>query len=141
MTATLCTHMHPAIPIAMTILCVRNQWQLASGNEYVYMTIIVPSQSRLLFFLCHPYMWSCSIFKIFHLLVSDLVIVGNLMACLLSYLYGYISPFNMYCLRHLFTCKQYCLQTCIYEQSLSVMETYIPTKFNEHMASYLSYGC
>ena len=54
------------------------------------------------------------------------------MACLLPYLYSYISPFIMYYLRHLllFTCKQSCLQTCKYDQSLSVMETYIPTKFH-----------
>ena len=29
----------------------------------------------------------------------------------------------------LFTCKQGCLQTCKYDQSLSVTETYIPTSF------------
>ena len=54
------------------------------------------------------------------------------MACLLSYLYCYISPFIMYCLRHLllFTSKQGCLQTCKYDQSLSIMKTYIPTKFH-----------
>ena len=48
------------------------------------------------------------------------------------YLYSYISPFIMYYLKHLmmFTCKQSCLQTCKYGQSLSVTETYIPTKFN-----------
>ena len=45
-------------------------------------------------------------------------------------LYSYISPFIMYCLRHLLllTCKQGCLQMCQYDQSLSIMETYIPTK-------------
>ena len=54
------------------------------------------------------------------------------MACLLSYLYSYVSPFIMYCLRHLllFTCKQGCLQTCKYNQSHPVTETYIPTKFH-----------
>ena len=54
------------------------------------------------------------------------------MACLLSYLYCYISPFIMYCLRHLllFTWKQGCLQTCKYDQSLSVTEIYVPTKFH-----------
>ena len=54
------------------------------------------------------------------------------MACLLSCLYSYTSPFIIYRLRHLllFTCKQGCLQTCKYYQSLSVMETYIPTKFH-----------
>ena len=38
----------------------------------------------------------------------------------------------MYCLRHLllFTCKQGCLQTCKYDQSLPVTETYVPTKFH-----------
>ena len=53
------------------------------------------------------------------------------MACLLSYLYSYISPFIMYCLRHLllFTCKQGCLLTYEYEQSLPVTENYTPTKF------------
>ena len=53
------------------------------------------------------------------------------MACLLSYLCSYISPFIMYCLRYLllFTCKQGCLQTCKYDQTLPVTETYIPTKF------------
>ena len=50
----------------------------------------------------------------------------NIMTCLLSYLYSYISPFIMYCLRQLllFTCKQRCLQTCKYGQSFSIMETY-----------------
>ena len=54
------------------------------------------------------------------------------MACLLSYLYKYIFSFIMYCLRHLllFTCKQGCLQTCKYDQSLSITETYTPTKFH-----------
>ena len=54
------------------------------------------------------------------------------MACLLSYLYCYISPFIIYCLRHLllFTCKQGCLQTCKYDQSLPVTETYVSTKFH-----------
>ena len=54
------------------------------------------------------------------------------MACLLSYLNSYISPFIMYCLRHLllFTCKQGCLQTCKYDQSLPITETYVPTKCN-----------
>ena len=53
------------------------------------------------------------------------------MTCLLPYLYSYISPFIMYCLRHLllFTCKQGCLQTCKYDQSLPITETYVPTKF------------
>ena len=53
------------------------------------------------------------------------------MACLLSYLYSYISPFIMYCLRHLllFICKKGCLQICKYDQSLPVMETYVHTKF------------
>ena len=46
--------------------------------------------------------------------------------------YSYISPFIMYSLRHLllFTCKQGCLQTYKYDQSLPVMETYVPTKFH-----------
>ena len=54
------------------------------------------------------------------------------MACLLSHLYSYTSPFIMYCLRHLllFTCKKGCLQTCKYDQSLSATETYTPTKFH-----------
>ena len=53
------------------------------------------------------------------------------MACLLFYLYRYISPFIMYCLRHLllFTCKRGCLQTCKYDQSLPITETDIPIKF------------
>ena len=53
------------------------------------------------------------------------------MACLLSCLYGYISSFIMYCLSHLllFTCKQGCLQKCKYDQSLSVMETYVDNGF------------
>ena len=57
------------------------------------------------------------------------------MACLLSYLYSHIFPFIMYCLRHLllFTCKQSCLQTCKYDQSLPVKETYIPTKLFVHI--------
>ena len=72
-----------------------------------YVTIILPSQSCLFSFLHHPYMCPFSICKIFHLLV-------------------------MYCLRHLllFTCKQGCLQTCKYDQSLPVTEIYIPTKFH-----------
>ena len=54
------------------------------------------------------------------------------MACLLSYLYSYMYSFIMYCLRHflLFTCKQGCLQTCKYDQSLPVGENYVPTKFH-----------
>ena len=53
------------------------------------------------------------------------------MAYLVSYLYSYIFPFIMYCLRHLlFTCKQRCLLTCKHDQSLSVTETYIPTNFH-----------
>ena len=38
----------------------------------------------------------------------------------------------MYSLRHLllFTCKQGCLQTCKYDQSLSIMETYKSTNFH-----------
>ena len=57
------------------------------------------------------------------------------MAYLLSYLYSDISLFIMYNLRHLllFTCKQGCLQTCKYDQSLSAMETYIPTQFWVYM--------
>ena len=57
------------------------------------------------------------------------------MACLLSYLYCYISPLIMYCLRHLllFTCKQGCLQTCKYDQSLPVTETYVSTKFHVYI--------
>ena len=41
----------------------------------------------------------------------------------------HISPFIMYCLRQLllFTCKQGCLQTCKYDQSRPVTETYIHT--------------
>ena len=35
-----------------------------------YVTIIVPSQSCLLFFLHHPYTWPLSICKIFNLLVT-----------------------------------------------------------------------
>ena len=48
------------------------------------------------------------------------------LACLLSH---YISPFIIYCLRHLllFTCKQGHLQTCKYDQSLSITETYVHT--------------
>ena len=35
----------------------------------------------------------------------------------------------MYCLRYLlFICKQGCLQTYKYDQSLNIKETYIPTK-------------
>ena len=47
-------------------------------------------------------------------------------------LYSYITPFIMYSLRHLllFTGKQGCLQTCKYDQSLSVTENYVPTKFH-----------
>ena len=54
------------------------------------------------------------------------------MTCLHSYLYSYIFPFIMYCLRHLllFTCKQDCLQTCKYDQSLSITEAYTSTKFH-----------
>ena len=54
------------------------------------------------------------------------------MACLLSYLYSYVSPFIMLCLRHLllFTCKQSCLHPCKYDHSHYIMETYIPTKFH-----------
>ena len=46
----------------------------------------------------------------------------------------------MYCLRHLllFICKQGCLQTCKYDQSLSIMETYLPTKF--HVDIWLPMG-
>ena len=64
------------------------------------------------------------------------------MVCLLSPLYSYISPFIIYCLRYLllFTCKQGCLQTCKYDHSFPVMETYVPTKFHVDMASFLSYG-
>ena len=38
MTTKLCTHVYPtiAIAIAMAILHVRNQWQLASFNEYIF---------------------------------------------------------------------------------------------------------
>ena len=66
---------------------------------------------------------------IYKFLITDLVF-STLMACLLSYFYSYISPFIM---RHLLlsTCKQGCLQTCEYDQSLSIMETYIPTKFHD----------
>ena len=54
------------------------------------------------------------------------------MVYLLSYLYSYISPLIIFCLRHLllFTCKQGCLQTCKYAQSLPITETYIATKFH-----------
>ena len=50
------------------------------------------------------------------------------MACLLSYLYSYKSLIIIYCLRHLLlcTCKKGCLQTCKYDQFLSIMETYLP---------------
>ena len=43
------------------------------------------------------------------------------MAYLLSCLYSYTSHFMMYCLRHLLF---------RYDQSLSVTENYIPTKFH-----------
>ena len=49
----------------------------------------------------------------------------------------------MYSLRLLllFTCKQGYLQTSKYDQSLSAVETYIPTKFHVNiMAYFLSYG-
>ena len=36
MTTKLCTHVYPNIIIAMATLHIRNQWQLASGNEYVF---------------------------------------------------------------------------------------------------------
>ena len=54
------------------------------------------------------------------------------MTCLLSYLCSYIAPFIRYSLRYLllFTSKQGCLQTCKYDQSLSVVETYKATKFH-----------
>ena len=32
----LCTHVYPTLTIAMATLHVRNQWQLATGNEYVF---------------------------------------------------------------------------------------------------------
>ena len=48
------------------------------------------------------------------------------MACLLSYLCSYISPFIMYCLICLLVNKV----VCKYDQSLPNMETYIPTKFH-----------
>ena len=35
MTMKLCTHVYLTITIAMATLYVRNQWQLASGNEYL----------------------------------------------------------------------------------------------------------
>ena len=40
--------------------------------------------------------------------------------------YSYISPLITYCLRHLLCC----LQTCKYDQSLSIMDTYILTKIH-----------
>ena len=49
-------------------------WQRDFGPPHYYahtnyVTIILPSQSCLLSFLHHPYMWPFSICKIFHLLV------------------------------------------------------------------------
>ena len=49
------------------------------------------------------------------------------MACSLSYLY--ISLYNVLPEAFVFTCKQDFLQTCKYDQSHPVTETYIPTNF------------
>ena len=51
----------------------RLDWTIRPPHYYAHtnsVTIIVPSQSCLLSFLHHPYMWPFSICKIFHLLVQ-----------------------------------------------------------------------